>query len=248
MTHNTVSFLGGTKTFTVTIKKDFVRHVIQHFKVWFPRTQTKETKKICAFTSRMTINPRHFAPQIVLVSGARQPNEQNPRDVVGLRKNESTTKRVTFAMTPNLSIHAQFIEPSHELRDEIKSDIWWSAEEIRSKSLERKRLAKAFRKELEEGFCALYKNCESLSFSQVMRTKTAKQLLFEATDADERRGLEMGLSIQVLKKRKQHVLWILSIKEEGAPDEILSAASAKSSRASQMLARVLAQLDKVEAS
>jgi hypothetical protein len=198
----------------------------------------------------MTIEPTSCSPRTILISRLRHSNEQNARDAIRLRKKECPKKkRVEFAMTTrNLSIQAQFIESSHELCDEIKSDLWWSAEEIRSKSLERKRLARDLRKETEEGFCAVYKNCQSLCFSQVMRTKAAKQMLFEATGVDERRGLEMSLSKHAMRKRKHHVLSILSMKGEGAPDEILSAASAQSSRASQIIARVLAQLDKIEAS
>mmetsp|Transcript_94769 Transcript_94769/g.141990 ORF Transcript_94769/g.141990 Transcript_94769/m.141990 type:complete len:142 (+) Transcript_94769:98-523(+) len=72
-------------------------------------------------------------------------------------KNKKTRRRVHFAVTPNLTIKAQYIEPSYELTNQICNDLWWSSTEREESGMERRFLTMDFRDSekgemVEEGF------------------------------------------------------------------------------------------------
>jgi hypothetical protein len=164
------------------------------------------------------------------------------------KKHRMDTRHVQFAATSNLSIKAQYIDPSYELTAEICNDTWWSMEEREESGMERHHLAHEFRgsekgETVDEGFKILYENCSVMSISQIMRTKAVKNVLVEVVSNDGLRGLESKLSKTVSKHRKNHVHSVLSLRVAGASDETLSVNSKQSSRASEILAHAIGILD-----
>ena len=80
-----------------------------------------------------------------------------------------------------------------------------------------------------------------MNVTQVLRSKANKQLLIEIADM---RGLEAKFCRSISENRRRHAQSVLSM--AGAleiSEDFLSMRSAQSSRPSQILARVLAQVD-----
>jgi hypothetical protein len=160
-------------------------------------------------------------------------------------------KRVQFgAENEYYSTKETLIEPVYELCDEIKTNLWWSPEEQEENGKERKNLLKQFvafqEDDADTSFTALHTNCASMNFSQVMRSKATKQYLVDVANTDGLRGLEARLSKGISRRWKEHVFSLLSVERKlggGASADILSATSSQSSQTSQILARVLTQID-----
>jgi hypothetical protein len=167
------------------------------------------------------------------------------------RQELSSTKGVQFQRSLNSSIKKEFAEAPFDLSDSIKERVWWTNEEKDARGQECKALVKDFREngasEIDQEFITLYKDCSFLSPTQVLRTKVARQTLSEVAQKEGLRGLEVKLARSMSQRRKHHIQSMLSIKEQGASDEILAGSSAQSSRASQIFARVVAHIDAREA-
>jgi hypothetical protein len=160
---------------------------------------------------------------------------------------------------------AELIEPCHELSEKMIVDCWWTPEELQENGLERKEVIEIYhirmqqikednkegKHEVDTGFNDFLKSCSSsLSFSQVMRTKATNELLFAISKVQGLRGLEPKL-FPIRQLRKLHIHTLICTQTAGGggalDEELLSATSQQSSRASQILARVFAQLDMREA-
>eukprot|EP00339_Tiarina_fusa_P018737 CAMPEP_0117081910 /NCGR_PEP_ID=MMETSP0472-20121206/57711_1 /TAXON_ID=693140 ORGANISM="Tiarina fusus, Strain LIS" /NCGR_SAMPLE_ID=MMETSP0472 /ASSEMBLY_ACC=CAM_ASM_000603 /LENGTH=190 /DNA_ID=CAMNT_0004809993 /DNA_START=56 /DNA_END=628 /DNA_ORIENTATION=+ len=165
----------------------------------------------------------------------------------------ASTKGVQFQRSLTSSIKKEFADAPFELSDSIRANVWYTADEKNARGQECRDLVKDYRassnnpSEIDQDFSTLYKDCSSLSATQVLRTKVVRNTLSEMAHSDGLRGLEVKLAKTMSQHRKQHIQTMLSIKEQGASEEVLAGSSAQSSRASQILARVLAQIDAREA-
>mmetsp|Transcript_83610 Transcript_83610/g.125381 ORF Transcript_83610/g.125381 Transcript_83610/m.125381 type:complete len:216 (-) Transcript_83610:151-798(-) len=170
-------------------------------------------------------------------------------------KNVSMKKRKSVQFPSGDSLSTLEADAAYELSEDIKNELWWSPEEVKDSNRERKSLVKQFvagaaqsddgegdHSEVEKKIVELYKSCSSMSVSQVLRSKSNKQFLSEVASSDGLRGLEVKLCRTVARHRRQHVQSMLSVIGSG-DDELLSGKSMQSSRTSQILARVLAQVD-----
>ena len=150
------------------------------------------------------------------------------------------------------------IESSNELQLDMKNELWWTTDEQRESSNERKDLIKQFVKEklelqqnqqkqeqngetVDKKLSTLYKDCCCMNVTQVLRSKANKQLLMEIADM---RGLEAKFCRSISENRRRHAQSVLSMAGTlEISEDFLSMRSAQSSRPSQILARVLAQVD-----
>jgi hypothetical protein len=185
-------------------------------------------------------------------------SQQDARKTVRKSPNDhQENKSVWFPPEDRIS-STILIESSNELQLDMKNELWWTSDELKESSGERKNLIKQFVQEklephqnqenqeqknetVNKKLSALYKDCSCMNVVQVLRSKSNKQLLIEIA---EMRGLEAKFCRSISENRRRHALTILSV--AGAleiTEDSLSRRSAQSSRPSQILARVLAQVD-----
>jgi hypothetical protein len=216
----------------------------------------------------MTIS-RRLSPQLAhvsadsilvvdsLSSGSTHSQQDCRKHVVVKSSSMKRSKSVQFAAQEAFST-TKLIESADDFSLDTRRELWWTSEELKEFSKERKDLVKQFVADQQEQrqqeddatvdkkIAALYKHCSSLNVSQVLRSKANKQLLVDMADV---RGLEGKLSRSISRHRKQHVQSILSMvgqqqQQQGDSGQfLLSAKAAQSSRTSQILARVLALAD-----
>jgi hypothetical protein len=222
----------------------------------------------------MTIS-QHFSPQVVLVSTdstdslnigsthSQQRTRKHAKSSSSSARCSSatkSTKAVRFAAHESFST-TTLIECADDFSNETRRELWWTPQELKSHSDERKAFVKKFvadqdqkqqdddgqNDSVDKKVAALYKQCSSFNVSQLLRYKANKQFVVDMASV---RGLEAKLSRSIRQHRKQHVQTILSLVEKQHLQEdsrsgefLLAAISADSSRKSQILARVLAQVD-----
>lgn len=145
--------------------------------------------------------------------------------------------------------------------DDIRS-IWWTKDELegnRSRQRELIREFQTYHPDYREQLQNLYRDCSSLTITQVLRRKSAEGIIQQKDIYI--RGLESKLSKVSVSYRRRHVKKVLDLQHQGgiphehsdicrhgkSTEEFLSENSIKNSRPCQMIARLLACVDAVQA-
>jgi hypothetical protein len=155
-------------------------------------------------------------------------------------------KRVTFCQGPSQgSIREDFIESSFKLEEDAKP-LWWSRDEIRQILRQNVQVLDELKDEdpsYMQGVTKLFQECSKGS------TSANCNILLNAP-RDDIRGLERQMHKMISQHRASHVRSIVKIQRHVRRKEIgerlLRRLSAKSSRASRVMAQVMAHYDSMQ--
>ena len=161
------------------------------------------------------------------------------------RQTETPCRRVRFGLEGENGVAATWYESTLDLTDADVQNMWWMSEDFdRAKSAQRQ-WAKEFKTENEDfvkSYLELYKSCATLSISQVLRTKTAKQILCNNYNI---RGLEFRLSKAMSAHRSLYISALLDGTD--TCEDLICARLTKISKLSKTMARLLALSDAKQA-